>query len=456
MEKKIIGALLATSMTVTLLAGCGSSSSSSSASLDNSSLASTSSETATTEASETTTSADTETSSTDEPVTIEILSLKTEEGPQKAFQEMFDNFTAEHPNVTFDLQSMSSDDLKTTLRARAASGDMPDIVTWMKEIEPEYLLDLTGEDFLNNINQETLAGANKIYDNGIYAMPLDNGWIGLFYNKDVLEANGIEVPKTYNDLISACETLQANGIVPFSSSLSDLSVPYISLIGLFAEEVYAKDPDWSAKRDAGDVTIKDSEGWKAAFDYLTDVVYKYGDPENAYNYSYDDAAANFANGKAAFYGEGSWALSAVRQANPDANIGIMAFPISDSEDDAYLLAFPDTSLSICKDSKNIDVCKEFLSYVASEDAGAIWATDAAVSSSVTGVNVDYDPVASDINSYLSSGKFTPYGDRVLRSVFTDKLWETFSYYMLGEQDWNTFAGTLDEFWDKARDEAANQ
>ena len=96
--------------------------------------------------------------SAEEKVTIEILSLKTEEAAQNAFNEMFANFQKMYPNVEFDLQSMSSDNLKTTMRARAASGDMPDIVTWMKEIEPEYLMDLTGQAFLDNLNADTVAG----------------------------------------------------------------------------------------------------------------------------------------------------------------------------------------------------------------------------------------------------------------------------------------------------------
>ena len=60
--------------------------------------------------------------SAEEKVTIEILSLKTEEAAQNAFNEMFANFQEMYPNVEFDLQSMSSDNLKTTMRARAASG----------------------------------------------------------------------------------------------------------------------------------------------------------------------------------------------------------------------------------------------------------------------------------------------------------------------------------------------
>lgn len=387
-----------------------------------------------------------------ETVTLEILSLKTEEGPTAAFQEMMDNYTAANPNVTFEIQSMSSDDLKTTLRARSASGDMPDIITWMKEVEPEFLVDLSGEEFLSNLNADTVAGANAIYEDAVYAMPIDNGYIGLYYNKDVLEANGLEAPATLDELISCCETLQANGVTPFASSLSNLSVPYMSLIALFAETVYGQNPSWSAERDAGEHAIVDDEGWKQAFDILKDVVYKYCDPDTAYNQSYDDCAALIANGEVAFYGNGSWALSGIRDVNPDANIGLMAFPVSDNPDDAKLLCFPDTSMSICADSENIDAAKDFLAYMTSEEAGTIWSENVKVSSAVNGVTVDYDPIAADIDSYLTSGQFTPYGDRVLRSVFTDKLWETFSYYMLDESDWESLATELDTYWDKALEE----
>lgn len=263
MKKKIVSIMLTAAMTISMLAGCGSTS-------DNSS-----------ESTGGNTEKAADADSSGDEVTLEFLSCKVEDAPKEALDEIISNFEKDNPGVKIEVQSMNSDNLKTTLRSRAASGDMPDIVTWMKEIDEDYLLDLSGEDFLSNINSDTLAGANKIYDDGTYAMPLDNGWIGLFYNKDVLEANDIEVPTTYSDLVAACEKLQKNGVTPFASSLSDLSVPYIALIGLFAENVYAKNPDWSAERDAGEHSFATDEGWKKSFDELTDVVYKYCDPDNA-------------------------------------------------------------------------------------------------------------------------------------------------------------------------------
>ncbi|HNX62712.1 MAG TPA: extracellular solute-binding protein [Candidatus Limiplasma sp.] len=387
----------------------------------------------------------------EDKVTIEILSLKNEQAAQDAFNELFAGFQKQYPNVEFNLQSMTSDQLKTTMRARAASGDMPDIVTWMKEFEPEYLTDLSGQAFLANLNADTVKGANATYTDGIYAMPIDNGYIGMFYNKDVLAANNVALPTTLAELRTACETLKNNGVTPFATGCLDLSVPYIGLIGLFAETVYGQIPDWSAKRDADEVTFATSAEWKQAFDLLKEFVYGYSDLDNTFNMSYDDAAAKFATGGAAFYIQGNWALSAIRTANPDVNMGICAIPVFDTADQAKLLAFPDTSLSVTKDAKNKDMAMKFLEYMTSAEAGEIWSKDVKVSSAVNGVNVAYDPIASDINSYLSSGKFTPYGDRVLRSVFTDKLWEDYSKVMLDTETWDQLAADLDTFWVKARD-----
>lgn len=383
-------------------------------------------------------------------VVLELLSLSRDPGPQAAMKEITEKFTRAHPNITFDVQTMTSDNLKTTLRARFASNDMPDIITWMKEVEPEYMENLAGETFLNNLNASSLAAANAIYaDGSTFAMPVDSGYIGMYYNKDVLNKYGLSVPKTLSELKNACEVLKQHGVVPFATGCLDLSVPYVGLIAIFAETVYGQNPSWSAERDAGQHKITTDPGWIKAFTLLKDYVYGYADQANTFNMGSDESYAYLMKGKSAFLVQGSWALSGLRALNPDANIGLAAFPVSEKPADAKLLAFPDTSFSIMKGTKHSAEAKAFLAYLASPEAGEIWSRNVRVASTVKGVSVNYDPVSADINGYLSSGQFTPYGDRVLRSIFTDKLWESFSEYMLGMTKWEPFAATLDEFWDKA-------
>jgi ABC-type sugar transport system, periplasmic component len=169
------------------------------------------------------------------------MSLKQEQTCQDIFTEI--SKMLEKENITVEIQSMSSDQLKTTLRARAASKEMPDVVTWMKEIEPNYLMDLSSEKFIGNLNANSVKAANSIYSDGIvYAMPIDNGYIGFYYNKTVLKDNGLEVPKTLSEMKKVCEALKAKGIPAFANGCKDLSVAYMPLISLFSETTFGQNP----------------------------------------------------------------------------------------------------------------------------------------------------------------------------------------------------------------------
>lgn len=115
MKKKIVSIMLTAAMTISMLAGCGSTS-------DNSS-----------ESTGGNTEKAADADSSGDEVTLEFLSCKVEDAPKEALDEIISNFEKDNPGVKIEVQSMNSDNLKTTLRSRAASGDMPDIVTWMKK-----------------------------------------------------------------------------------------------------------------------------------------------------------------------------------------------------------------------------------------------------------------------------------------------------------------------------------
>jgi len=74
--------------------------------------------------------------------------------------------------------------------------------------------DISGEPFLDNYLQNTL---DTLEVGGhIYGIPLPISATSIYYDKDLFQKNGWEVPTSVDDFITLCKTIQAKGITPFS------------------------------------------------------------------------------------------------------------------------------------------------------------------------------------------------------------------------------------------------
>ena len=119
---------------------------------------------------------------------------------------------------------------ETKLSALIAAGDTPDVFIcnpgpYMKRyVDTGAVADLTDtlktdeKDWYDTFNPGVFDGVS--FDDKICAVPI-NGAIGsLFYNTQIFEEQGIEVPKTYDELIEACKKLQDAGISPIACSVN--------------------------------------------------------------------------------------------------------------------------------------------------------------------------------------------------------------------------------------------
>jgi multiple sugar transport system substrate-binding protein len=66
-------------------------------------------------------------------------------------------------------------------------------------------------------SQGALEGAT--YQGKLYAVPWYNNGPGLFYRKDLFDAKGLKVPKTYDELLNAAKTVQTADVVGFAMQL---------------------------------------------------------------------------------------------------------------------------------------------------------------------------------------------------------------------------------------------
>ncbi|SMG19794.1 ABC transporter substrate-binding protein [Agreia pratensis] len=166
-----------------------------------------------------------------------------------------------------------------------------------------------------------------LYGGGdLYALPTEFNIEGFWYNKQILADNGIEAPATWNDLVDAAATLQANDVQPFIAAGKD-GWPITRLVG----DYIARDlgPDALQKVADGDASLTDPE-YVAAADAVAELgTAGYFGPA-AGSIDYNTALNQFLTGGGAFFYMGSWALSAFNDEEQNKigvdNIGFAPFP----------------------------------------------------------------------------------------------------------------------------------
>lgn len=126
---------------------------------------------------------------------------------------------------TIEGTNISNDVYKEKITIAMSSGECPDMYTsWsggpMNEYaDSGYAADITdlfvGTEAYDTILDAAIAQAT--YDDAIYAIPLtDISISGVFYNTEMFEELGLEVPETISELEAVCDTLLENGITPFA------------------------------------------------------------------------------------------------------------------------------------------------------------------------------------------------------------------------------------------------
>ncbi len=163
-----------------------------------------------------------------EPVTITWYHIQNNDPGLSLWQELADEYTAAHPNVTIDIQVNENEAFKTKLTTLLQQGDVPDLFqTWgggglRQQADAGLVKDITADiaDWKDEIN----AGALGMYevDGKNYGVPFDLGLVGFWYNTESFEEAGITAPPTtWDEFLTTVQTLKDNGITPIALAGKD-------------------------------------------------------------------------------------------------------------------------------------------------------------------------------------------------------------------------------------------
>jgi raffinose/stachyose/melibiose transport system substrate-binding protein len=166
----------------------------------------------------------------------------------------------------------------------------------------------------------------KLYGGKVLALPLEFNIEGVWYNKKIFAANGVAVPKTWNQFVAAAAKLNAAGVQPFAAS-GIQGWPITRLIGNYIFSTIGADA--MEKVQQGKAKLTDPK-YVAAAQAVANLGAAGYFGKGVGSLDYTPAEDLFLQGKAAMFYMGSWILGELN--NPKLNeiglqnIGFFPFP----------------------------------------------------------------------------------------------------------------------------------
>ncbi|WP_342372260.1 extracellular solute-binding protein [Propioniciclava soli] len=323
---------------------------------------------------------------------------------------LFDRICAEYnaAHGTNIEQNFQADNV-TALRVRLVKGDIPPLITINGDYSYGALArsgvfhDFAGSDLLAPVNPSiaqilpTLGVGAEGQVNGV---PFANNGSGMIYNRAIFDEHGFDPPQTWDELIGLADEFTALGVDPFYWGFRDnwTGAPmFSSLSGNFLDGEVAA---WYARRQVGETS----------FEELMPVLEKmlqiggYGN-SNKYEIGYNDANQGFAQGRAAMYVHGTYAIPAIRSYNPDIQLGTFATPPDSGE--AWVVSGVDVALTC--GTEPVDGALDFFSYLMEEPNMAAYCAEQVAFPTREGMTAD-DEALEGLMPYFESQRLTTYSD----------------------------------------------
>lgn len=293
------------------------------------------------------------------------------------YDPMVNAYNQSQDKVKVEYSSVNQTDYTTTLVTTAyANGECPDILwvepaTFKKFSDAEMLADLSSyytDDLKKDILPSFLEAASGD-DGKIYTLPFECETLGLFYDADALEEEGIEPPKTWEELKSAAEKLTTKdryGIVLPVEKTAYTLFNWWPFMWMDDADIYDADGNVTAGKDS----MADALDFWGSF-YQNEYC-----PSSLQNgpWSID----NVANGVAAMQIGGTYMINAAEEYNKDGhNIGVVPLPSPKGKDPVTVAG--GQMMAVSSQSKDVDAAADFIFWCfGSDDTTYVtkWCTEA--------------------------------------------------------------------------------
>ena len=275
-------------------------------------------------------------------------------------QELTDAFNESQDEIEATATYVPFADFKKQLSIGASSAELPDIVIIDSPDHASYtamgiFADITDKVDVSQYYEGPIASCMQ--DDKLYGIPFGSNCLGLFYNKDMLEAANVEVPTTWDELRDAAKALTKD------------NVSGMAFCCLQNEEGTFNFSPWLWSTGTDSFNINNEQGIKA-LTFVGDLVKDGSMSKEVINWTQGDVMNQFISGNVAMMINGPWQIPTMREEAPDLNWDVALIP----KDEEYASALGGENFAVI-DNENVDDSLEVINFLTSADEVASYIDD---------------------------------------------------------------------------------
>lgn len=358
--------------------------------------------------------------------------------------ELIHEYELENPDIKIEIQRIPDDQWIDLVHAKAAVGEMPDIIRldkWVLEAAgTRHFIEFGAEtSWYDRVLLEQLE--NKLIDGKLYGLPIaSTSGIGLIYNEEIFEELGLELPSTIQELYQVCQKIRQAGITPLYASDKEAWTIQVAFNCMVMQST--DDATWE-KLKTNQLKWADVEEYYQILDDICKLrTLGYTNPDYI-EATYNNAVEAVAGKKAAMYVMGQFFIADVLQKNPGCRLRMTPFPYNGS--DLLSVVSGAGLFAVCKDSEHVKEAQDFLEWFSQPEH---------MNKFNEGWN--HPPVFKEQNlhmadwkqsiydKYILTGKTVVQIDETLNGINLNGLWNNLKEMLAGRKD---AAGVLSE-WDE--------
>lgn len=240
---------------------------------------------------------------------------------QRHLEELVEDFNVSQKEAEINVRYIPDEDFKKQLALAMAEGTMPDIALvdssdfqFLHHMQP--FAELTGQiPELENYLPQALSACTV--DGKIYGQPFGVNCTGMFYNKELLEKAGCQVPTDWEEFRETAQKTSSEGVSGFAITALPTEESMYEFLPLL----------WSM---GGDVHSINSEASAGAFSFLDDMEQEGSLSKQSISLTMGDLTNQFIQGKIAMMFNSSMAIDSIEEEAPGMEFGVAPIPCGET------------------------------------------------------------------------------------------------------------------------------